>query len=334
MKLFIVTQVVDSTNVALGFFVEWINAFRKHPSVSGVTVASFDGSNEKVSDVEVHRVTKQGKWSLITSMWALLRSSDWDVLFVHMTPVWCLACWPIVVLKRKKMVLWYTHGSSSLALRIACLLCDDVYTATAGAFPIRSSHVFAVGHGIPERFGSVDRISGYHHRYLADGRYTPRKRVIESLELFSKIHAIDPQASLTWIGSSVGDFVYETEVDQAVQRLGLASCVRMTRGVPFETLPALYGESDLLLHLSATGSLDKAPIQALMAGCAVFSTNPATAEGLGTEWFWSGPLDDAAAREALDRAQRGVSSECRQKITSQYGLTSFIDRLCKTMTVL
>lgn len=331
MKLFIITQAVDSTHSALGFFIEWIKTLRKHPSISVVTVASFDDSNEEIEHVDIHRVHESDRLTRIKTLWTLLKTSDWDVLFVHMTPIWCIACWPIVFIKRKKMVLWYTHGSSSFALRLACLLCNEVYTATNSAFPFRSKKVFAIGHGIPESFAGIQRTFDSHHRYLANGRLSRRKRVIETLEFFEQIHQLDPQATLTWVGSSMGDKMYELEIEQTIHRLKLESCVQMKGAVLFDDLPEIYASHDLLLHLSATGSLDKVVIEALVSGCVVFSTNSATEEGLGSVWYWRGALDNVAAARAIELAIYGVSSDIRIKTMKRYDLTSFIDRLCTMM---
>lgn len=331
MRLFVITQSVDSTHVVLGFFVEWLRAFRAHPFVSKITVASFDASHERIDGLDIHRIAVQGKLDRIRSMWNLLRSSDWDVLFVHMTPIWCIACWPIVLLKRKKMVLWYTHGSSSVALRVACLLANEVYTATAEAFPIRSSKCFAIGHGIPEHFGLIERNSGDGHRYLSVGRLSRRKRIVEMLAFFDRIRHVDPLASLTLAGSSMGDAAYETEIHETIERLRLESCVHLIGAIASDRTPELYAAHDVFLHLSATGSLDKVVIEALMGGCVVFSTNPATAEGLGLEWFWDGSLDDEAAAKIVGMAKHDLPVGLRARIAKQYGLTAFIDRCCTMM---
>jgi glycosyltransferase involved in cell wall biosynthesis len=333
MKLCIITQAVDSTHSALGFFVEWIKSFRAHSVVSHLSVVSFDHATESIEGVELHRVSEKDRWARMRIVWNLLKASDWDVLFVHMTPIWCIACWSIVALKRKKMVLWYTHGSSSFSLRLACLLCHEVYTATRDAFPIRSSTCFAVGHGIPEAFGLIERTNANGHRYLSVGRLSQRKRVVETLEFFSKIRAVDPSATLTWVGSGMGDVSYEFEVQQAIHRLGLESSVAMVGSVLSQKTPEIFAQHDLLLHLSATGSLDKVVIEALMAGCAVFSTNAATAEGLGEEWVYRGVLDDDAVMQAIKLAKQTIPFEIRAEATKRFGLTSFIDRLCRMMSM-
>lgn len=334
MNLFIVTQAIDSTHPALGFFVEWIRAFRDHPSVTGLSVVGFDGSGEAIDRVDAHRVQSSSKWTRVRSVWSLLKKSDWDVLFIHMTPMWCIACWPIVAMKRKKMVLWYTHGSSSISLHIACILANEVYTATSEAFPIKSSNCFAVGHGIPEVFGSVHRDEIDGHRYLAVGRLSRRKRVIETLEFFARIRVIDPHAMLTWVGSGTGDLAYESEIREMIRRLELEDSVRMAGPVLYRETSRLYATHDLLLHLSATGSLDKVAIEALASGCSVFSTNKAVGEGLGSAWYWSEKLNDMAVARAIEMAIYGVSQSVRDKIAEQYRLTSFIDRLVKLMNIL
>lgn len=332
MRLFIITQSVDSTHSALGFFVEWIRGFRKHPIVSSVDVASFDHSNEQVDDVSVHRVSSADRLGRIREMWGLLMRTDWDVLFVHMTPIWCVMCWPIVFIKRKKMVLWYTHGSSSVALRIACMLAKEIYTATRNAFPISSSRVLAVGHGISPAFFNAQRSSGNGHRYLMVGRRSRRKRVVETVELFARIRAIDPNALFDWVGERM-DETYEVEIEQTVKRLNLTDAVHFIGPVSAKETHSTFANYDLLLHLSATGSLDKVAIEALASGCAVFSTNPASRDGLGDRWFYSGDLDDSAAAEAVRRAREGVTNEERKRIADQYDLSILIDRLVKLMSV-
>lgn len=330
MKLFIITQAVDSAHPALGFFVKWINAFRKHPSISSVDVACFDHGSESLEDISVYRVKEANRRRRILAVWRLLRSSEWDVLFVHMTPIWCIVCWPIVLFRRKRMVLWYTHGSASFALRLACLLVDEIYTATADAFPFKSSRVFAVGHGISPTFEAAVRSDSNGCRYLAVGRRSRRKRVVETIELFARIRTLCPNAMFDWVGDNM-DYAYEAEIQQTIKHLGLESSVRFPGPVDSPDMPSVFAGHDLLLHLSATGSLDKVAIEALASGCAIFSTNPATREGLGGQWFWDGSLNDLAASEAIKRAYNGVSPSERARIASRFNLVSLVDRLCKMM---
>ena len=78
--------------------------------------------------------------------------------------------------------------------------------------------------------------------------------------------------------------------------------------------------------------MDKVVIEALMGGCVVFSTNPATAEGLGLEWFWDGSLDDEAATKIVTMAKHGIPVGVRARVAKQYSLTAFIDRCCVMMS--
>ena len=51
MKLLIVTQVQDPAHPAMGFFVEWIEAFRRHPSVEAVNVITTNGSGSRIGRI-------------------------------------------------------------------------------------------------------------------------------------------------------------------------------------------------------------------------------------------------------------------------------------------
>jgi hypothetical protein len=331
MKIFVVTQAMDATHPILSFFVEWVRTMHKHPTVSSVHVACLDHASDTLEDVAIHRLSSRKRIPRILEMWKLLISTDWDVLFVHMTPIWCIVCWPIVFLKRKKMTLWYAHGSTSFSLRLACLLSDEVYTSVMEVFPLRIKNCFEVGQGIPRVFSEVSRAEACLHAYLSVGRISVRKRVIETLELFARIHAMDPLSKFTWVGSGIGNEAYQIEVRNAVERLGLQSCVTFLGPVPYAQTPALFAAHDCLLHLSGTGSLDKVAIEALITGCSLFSLNPAVGEALGRHWMWRGELNDEAAQEAIRRANAGVPSIERTQVAERYALETFIDRICLMM---
>jgi glycosyltransferase involved in cell wall biosynthesis len=154
--------------------------------------------------------------------------------------------------------------------------------------------------------------------------------VRETLALFAEIRKQEPHATLTWVGSVQADHdPYTKAVQEDVTRLGLADAVRWERLTP-QDMPQAYATHDLLLHLSATGSLDKVIPESLAAGCAVFSTNPATIEAVGEKWGWSGRADQdarAEATEALHRMDQGVSSDEREQAARTFSLQGLIQRI-------
>lgn len=233
-------------------------------------------------------------------------------------------------LKGTRKTLWFTHGVATISLRIAVILSDNVFTATKKAFPIYSNKVVVIGHAISSVFRHVERLPKPEKRFaiLAVGRVMSRKRVVETIRFFSLIRAKEPTATLDWAGTLPdGQESYRIEIERSIDALRIRDAVRFLGVFLPQDMPKLYAAYDLLLHLSDTGSLDKVVFEALASGCPVFSTNPATAEGVGVCWYWNGALDESAALRAIQMMQGGVSGEEQQRIRDCFELHRFIEKL-------
>lgn len=334
-RLLVITQAVDPTDSALGFFCEWLDAIAADPRVGSVDVWCLrEGEwKEKPANVTVLVFPSKGR---VRSFLGRLVTHRFDAVFVHMSPIWVVLGGWWWRLTDQRTILWYTHGTASRDLRIALTSANEVLTATPDAFPIRSKKVRAIGHGVSPRFLAARRddaheVRGTKHEGLnviSVGRISPRKRVRETLELFASILKKRPNSHFRWIGETLtdGDKEYFQEVMSDVSRLGLTDRARFVGAVPFEHLPSVYASADLLLHLSATGSLDKVVLESLSAGCAVFSTNPATREAVPSG-YWSGPLDAAAADEAVARAENGVPMASRLDVSRRFSLSALVARI-------
>jgi len=335
-RLLIVTQAVDPKDSALGFFCEWIQTIASDPRVQTVEIWCLrEGEwSEKPANVVVRVFPAKGRvWSFL----GRLVTNRFDAVFVHMSPIWvALGGW-WWRLTGQRVVLWYTHGSASRELRIALAFVNEVLTATPDAFPIRSAKVRAIGHGVSPRFFAArcdeqdDSSDSRDLDIISVGRISPRKRVRETLALFSEILKRRPGSHFAWIGETLtdADKEYAVQVAQDVERLNLADRVRFMGALPFADMSSAYASADLLLHLSATGSLDKVVLEALAAGCPVLSTNPATSEAVLSA-YWGGPLDTTAADEAVERADRGVPMAQRLDVTRRFSLATLVTRILDT----
>lgn len=319
MTLLIVTQKNDPTHPVLGFFVEWINTFKKHPSINDLRVIETNAGGSRMSRA--------------IRFWKQISADKSDAVLVHMTPLWLMLGWPIWKLRGTKTALWYTHGSDSHTLRLAVRLADATFTATEKAFPFTHKNVHAVGHGIASMFASTERPARPVDRFafLSVGRIAPRKRVRETVALFAEIHRQEPRATLTWVGPLQGD-PYAAQVNEDISRLGLTGAIRMGVHATAADMPGIYASHDLLLHLSDTGSLDKVVIESLATGCPVFSTNAATAEGLGEKWHWTGALNETAATHARTLLTQGVTLSERQHVATSFALDALINRLVQKLS--
>lgn len=336
MKLLIVTQTVDPAHPVLGFFVEWLQEIRQHQHVESLHVISLSqaATDVRLDGISITHVGHPNKWIRLLKFWHAIIKDPSDTVLVHMTPPWLIAGWPVWAIKRVRTALWYTHGSVTTALRMAVRHADVTLTATKDAFPFPHPRVKAIGHGIADTFGPHTRPERPSDRFamLGVGRISPRKRVMETITLFDCIHKMEPRATLDWIGPVLdADQEYFKDTRQEIEKRGLTDAVRFLPSAPASDMPEGYASHDLLLHLSDTGSLDKVVIEALASGCPVFSTNPATVEGMGKQWGWQGDLDDGAAAEALQRLIQGVSPEERRGIGYVFALRPFIDRMVREL---
>lgn len=330
MRLLIVTQVVDPKHPVLGFFVEWLGAFAKHPKIEGVDVISFDGGNTTVPGCTIHRIQETSRFRRVMAFRRTISSLHPDAVFVHMTPVWLLAGLDIWKRQHAKTSLWYTHGSNSLPLQLAVRFGDKTFTATKNAFPIVSSRVHAIGHAISDSYASVQRTPSADGllRCLTVARIMPRKRILETVDFFKRIHDIEPTSTLDLVGPTLGLSEYVQSVREKIDLLNLTDAIRIVEDRHIADMSSVYGSHDLLLHLSDTGSLDKVVLESLASGCPVFSTNRATKEALaGTSWYHDGALDDSAASHAIEMARVGVKDAERQKIIHDFALDRLIQNI-------
>lgn len=294
----------------------------RDPRVTSIEVWCLRSGEWATKPANVRVVVMPPQHRVWWFLWRILRSR-FDAVFVHMSPIWvALGGW-WWRLTRQRVVLWYTHGTASTPLRIAMKFANVVCTATKEAFPITCEKVIAIGHGISPKFvaatSSSPKMNGL--QLISVGRISQRKRVKETIEFFSLIRAKRPDARLTWIGEPL------TDADRAyAAEIGTPFAVTFVGKKMFEELPSLYANADVLLHLSATGSLDKVVIEALAAGCPVFSTNPATREAISSA-YWDEVLDPRAAEEVIRRAERGITADERQEIATRFSLATLINKI-------
>src|SRR3989338_452188 len=157
MKLLICTQTVDTGDSDLGFFVRWIEEFAKH--CEKVTVICLrEGKHSLPANVRVYSLTSKNKFprafQLIRSAVALRK--EYTSVFVHMNPEYIVVAGMLWRLMNKRIVLWYTHKSVNLKLRVAAFLTDVIFTASKESFRLKSKKVRVMGHGIDTDFFTPD----------------------------------------------------------------------------------------------------------------------------------------------------------------------------------
>lgn len=259
MKLLICTQTVDVRDSHLGFFVRWVEEFSKH--CEKVTVICLrKGNGELPANVEVIALESASRLGRAIQLWniSFSRRRGYDAVFVHMNPEYVVVAGILWRLMNKRIVLWYTHKSVNLKLRIAVLLSNIVLTASKESFRLHTKKLHVMGHGIDTDFFSPDSnvVRGSH--LLSVGRLMPSKRhdlAIRTAALENKELHI------------AGEGQEKKNLEALAGELGAR--VRFLGGLTHTQLRDEYRKASYLIHTSETGSLDKVVLEALACGLPV-----------------------------------------------------------------
>ncbi len=265
MKLLICTQMVDSEDPILGFFVRWIEEFAKH--CGKVTVICLRSRTQTVpSNVNVFTLEEGSRLSRVWRLWRLCVSlrRDYDAVFVHMNPEYVVAAGVLWRLMRKRIALWYTHKSVNLKLRIAAFWADVIFTASKESFRLRSAKIRVMGHGIDTDFFTPYPAVPHSGALLSVGRLMPSKRHDLAIRIAAK------EGKPLRI---VGDGPEHAKLAALARELN--ADVQFLGALSQEQLRDEYRRAACLIHTSETGSLDKVVLEAVACGLPIRTNDPA-----------------------------------------------------------
>ncbi len=291
-NLLIICQKVDENDDLLGFFVSWIAGFATH-FVQVDVIALGVGTYELPANVHVHSLGKERgvpKWRQALRMTGLLwkHTPEHGAVFCHMSPIFAIVAWPFATLRRSRLVLWYLHRSRTLKLRLALMLCDRLVTADAESLSVRSQKIIAVGHGIDvERFTVSGRTPpvGRPLRILSVGRLSPIKGFETLIRATAHLRENDVSCEVRIVGKAVmpGDRLYEEQLRSLTTRLRVSDAVHFFGFVPYRDMPAHYRWADVVVGCTPPGGIDKVLLEAMAAGCIVFTSNAVMRTHLGND---------------------------------------------------
>jgi glycosyltransferase involved in cell wall biosynthesis len=263
MKLLICTQVVDTEDPVLGFFVRWIEEFAKRCEKVNVICLKL-GRSDLPNNVRVHSLSKErgvanrAAYALRLLFLAWKLRKEYDAVFVHMNPEYILAAGILWRLMNKKIALWYTHKSVNLRLRIATLFAHVVFTASKESFRLRTRKLCIMGHGIDTDFFSPDPTIARLDWLLSVGRLMRSKRHDLAIRI-----AVREDKELRIAGEGPKRKSLETLANELGARVQFLGALTQSQ------LRDEYRKAGCLIHTSETGSLDKVVLEALACGLPV-----------------------------------------------------------------
>lgn len=349
MRLLIVTQKVDVNDSVLGFFHAWIREFAKHfdqVTVIGLSLGSYD----LPKNVTVRSLGKEKGAGRIIRTLRFLRyifSEKYDLVFVHMNPMYTVLAgwwWRLV---GKKVALWYVHRNVDLKLRAAVFFSHVVFTASPEGCRVESKKVKAIGHGIDvDLFRKSMRMfpigEGECFCIAHIGRITPIKNcdvIIEACALLKT--KIKRPIRLTFVGETVtkGDETYRRALEALLKEKGLEKEVMFLGTVGRERLPVFLGGADCTVNATPTGGLDKAVIESMAAGVPAFTSNMSFLPVFGRDLSMC-VFKERDAHDLADKMQAffegrdmpSLAERCRD-IASGFSLPRHIDRISNELKI-
>lgn len=292
MKLIFITRKVDRGDALSGFVLTWIEKLASHLEKLYVICQEKGDIAGLSSNVEVYSFGKEKGYGRIRQGYQLFILScklgrKASGFFVHMHPIYAITAWLPAKLLGRKMVLWYTHKSADLKLKIAHKLVDAVLTASRESFRIDSKKVKMLGHGINlEKFiPSTSSVKNTKFKILSIGRISPVKdyeTLIKAADLLVKHFKI--KDFVIEIYGRIGLPKHQSYLDSLVdfvKNAELEDYVKFKSELNYDFVDEVYQEADLFVNLSQTGSIDKTVLEAAASELLVLTSNEAFCESLG-----------------------------------------------------
>lgn len=305
MKLLILTQKVDKNDDILGFFHGWIAEFAKH--CEKVTVIALGtGEYDLPKNVKVLSLGKEkspgyriaGKISRLSHSQSIRyifnfykyiwqERKNYDEVFAHMNQVYVILGGVFWRLQRKRIGLWYAHGSVSCSLKIAEKITHIIFTSTESGFRMDSKKKKIVGQGIDTNLfkplNNKEIREKEVFKVISVGRISPIKDYETIIGAIEILHKKGIKIKLNIIGG-VGLFSQESYLGglkKMVADKGLNDIIKFSGSVANSNILCFLRESDLYVNNSHTGSLDKAVLEAMAVGLPILTCNEALDEVLG-----------------------------------------------------
>lgn len=285
MKLLIITQKVDKNDSVLGFFHGWIVEFAKHCEKL-IVICLYKGEYDLPENVKVLSLEKENGRNRLKYIFKFYKyiwkyRKDYDNIFVHMNQIYVLMGGFFWKIYGKKIGLWYTHKRVNILLKIAEKISDIIFTASNSSFRLFSKKLKVMGHGIDTNIFCPDsyNLDKNIFEIISIGRISPVKKyeqLIDAIELLLlEDIKLEKGFTVKIIGEPItdNDKIYFDLIRKNIKYKKLDNVIHFIGPVSNYEIVNYLRNSKLFLHMSQTGSLDKAILEAMACGVLVISNN-------------------------------------------------------------
>jgi glycosyltransferase involved in cell wall biosynthesis len=191
-----------------------------------------------------------------------------------MNPEYVLAAGMLWRLLRKRIKLWYTHGTVSRNLRWAEKIVHTIYTASPESCQLASRKIIVTGHGIDTQLFTPLALQ-HDIDLITVGRITPSKNIEALIDVVAQVR-VEYKVTLTIVGVAVSpqEKAYETKLKALIEKRDLSPVVHFYGACNQDELPTLLNRAAVFVSAAQNGSLDKVFLEALACGVPVITSAP------------------------------------------------------------
>ena len=278
-RVVFITQQVDPAHPALAATISKLRALAHR--VDEVAVLA-DGAVPDVlpPNCRVRRFaagTKLGRGLRFEAALARELSLRPVAVVAHMCPIYAVLAAPLARPLGVPVILWFTHWRASRLLRAAERASTAVASVDRRSFPLASTKVHAIGHGIDlAQFPCTERRSAENLRVLALGRYSPAKGLDVVLRALRRVadDGLDVRFQAHGPTSSMLEAAHRRELERLRSELRLDERVELGGPVERTQVPKLLAANDALVNNMRAGAPDKVVYEAAASCVPVIASNP------------------------------------------------------------
>lgn len=306
--------ITDENDPVTAFAVDWIRAFAEI-SDEVVVFSTHVGTYNAPGNVTVIELGGGTAKKRLFGLLKLYRSAIYvsnirgrKIVFHHMSEKTAFLVGPILRILGIKQGLWYSHNRKSNVLILASKFVNYIFSPTTNSFPIKSSKIRPVGHGINmSRFQKIGNSTVNRKGIVSLGRISKVKNLEVIIDSLSRVSL--PRPSLTLIGPVMEEDKY---VEALIKR-AKDSDVQLTLedGISYSQVPKVISQYSMAFS-GSPNTVDKSVLEAAAVGCFVLSVNEFVLElsGMGSVWSSIGvkaPLEITSQIELLKHHELDTS---------------------------
>ena len=282
MRLLITTQAIDLDDPVLAFFHGWIlEIARNFESVEIICLKV--GRHALPEHVRIHSLGKEqgrSRWKYVMRfyyyLWVLRKK--YDAVFVHMNPEYAVLGGFLWRIFGKKVGLWYIHPKKTFLLHVAVLFANRVMSASARSFPIRTSKLVALGHGVDTVFFSPAQYTIVSEKLRAMGvaRIAPVKRLECIIGAVGALVREQVPIQFDFYGTELDrDRAYAETIRKLVPAATPPEIWTWKGNASPEEVRDAFRAHDVHVNATDSGSFDKVVIESMACGCLTIASNAA-----------------------------------------------------------